>query len=318
MAAMSHLLLLLATAITAHWSETRYDAGCIDEAAGVLHHAYWLRNDGEYGIKVQHVYTSCGCTTAEWDADQLVRHGDSIQLMLHFDPHGRSGAQRETATVHVTDGEETQQYTIELLCDVRQSEQSIRQQYPIDLGQGRRLATDVIDLGELSKGQRREAHVAYWADGAKHDTVLVFDSQLHDEWGPVYQRHQIMGHEVTLWGIVVPAARAAQTGILSAPSRVMLGALKAGQVVTQEVKVQNTGNGALTIYKVYRAPSPTPATGGESDEVEVLTKTPITIAPHGAASISVRVRHTDRLNTQLFLITDDPNHLRAAIRLKSE
>ena len=73
--------------------------GTIQETGGVQEHTFWLRNDGAEAVTLQQGYTSCECTTIEFDRYAQVQPGDSSRVTLRFNPMGRGGEFNVNGTV---------------------------------------------------------------------------------------------------------------------------------------------------------------------------------------------------------------------------
>ena len=311
---------LQAQEIQLEWPETAVDWGKVREADGVHDYTFWATNVAEYGCQLQQVYTSCGCTTAEWDQERVWRHGERIPVVMHFNPAGRYGATHETATLLVTDGEVTQRYVLTMDCEVVPSEESIRQKYPVELASGVRLAWDVIDLGELANSEERDVTYGIWAQGDRADTVLHFAAS-PGKYGPLIRSYRVRGHEVKVKALLIPdfsqltAEERQQAPVLSAPTRIALGTLTPGKTVTREVKVGNQGSRPLVIHCIYQKEE---LDGDKPSEVTVATPLPLTIAPRQSRMLQVKLTPRRALNTPLYLISSDPKRPRQVIRLRSE
>lgn len=134
---------------------------------------YWLKNDGEYGWKISNIYTSCGCTTANYDKDKLVRQGDSICVTLTFNPEGRHGDFNQTGTVMVTDGEEQTKTTLTIEGNIKRSEATIKRQFPFECGNGIRTSVNKLDFGIVSSGNRKSKHVALYNESNKTQSITI-------------------------------------------------------------------------------------------------------------------------------------------------
>ena len=73
--------------------------GTIQETGGLQEHTFWLRNDGTEAVTLQQGYTSCECTTMEFDRYGQVQPCDSSQVTLRFNPQGRGGEFNVSGTV---------------------------------------------------------------------------------------------------------------------------------------------------------------------------------------------------------------------------
>lgn len=134
---------------------------------------YWLKNDGEYGWKISNIYTSCGCTTAEFDKDKLVRQGDSICVTLTFNPEGRHGDFSQTGTVMLTDGEEQEKTTLTIEGAVQRSEETIKRQFPYECGNGVRTSVNKLDFGLLTPGSRKGKYIALYNESDKVQNITI-------------------------------------------------------------------------------------------------------------------------------------------------
>ena len=71
--------------------------GTIKEADGVQERTFWLRNAGTEAVMLVQGYTSCGCTTIQFDKDKSIAEGDSTCVTLRFNPQGKGGEFEETS-----------------------------------------------------------------------------------------------------------------------------------------------------------------------------------------------------------------------------
>lgn len=147
--------------------------GTVLDTDSPISRTYWLRNDGEYGWKISNIYTSCGCTTAQYDKDRLVRQGDSISVTLTFNPQGRNGDFSQTGTVMITDGEEQTKTTLSIEGTVTRSKETIQRQFPFECGKGIRASVNKMDFGVLSAGKVKSKHIALHNDTDKQQSVTI-------------------------------------------------------------------------------------------------------------------------------------------------
>lgn len=134
---------------------------------------YWLKNVGEYGWKISQIYTSCGCTTAEFDKDKLVRQGDSIMVTLTFNPEGRHGDFSQTGTVMLTDGEEQEKTILTIEGTVQRSDATIKRQFPYECGNGVRASVNQMDYGILSAGKTKSKYVALYNESNTTQSITI-------------------------------------------------------------------------------------------------------------------------------------------------
>lgn len=131
--------------------------GTIQETGGVQEHTYWLRNDGQETVMLQQGYTSCECTTIEFDRYAQVQPGDSTLVTLRFNPQGRGGEFNVTGTVVY--GTERKRVKLAMTGNSILSEETLMRRYPIAVSDNLRLSTDRFDLGIMHPGETKERSV---------------------------------------------------------------------------------------------------------------------------------------------------------------
>lgn len=131
--------------------------GTIQENGGVQEHTFWLRNDGTEAVTLQQGYTSCECTTMEFDRFAQVQPGDSSQVILRFNPQGRGGDFNVTGTVVY--GTERKRIKLAMTGNSVLSEKTLRMRYPIVVSDNLWLSTDHFDLGVMHSGETKERNV---------------------------------------------------------------------------------------------------------------------------------------------------------------
>lgn len=131
--------------------------GTIQETGGVQEHRFWLRNDGAEVVTLQQGYTSCECTTIEFDRFAQVQPGDSSQVTLRFNPQGRGGDFTVTGTVVY--GTERKRVKLSMTGNSILSEETLKMRYPIAVNENLRLSTDRFDLGVMHPGETKERNV---------------------------------------------------------------------------------------------------------------------------------------------------------------
>ena len=131
--------------------------GTIQETGGVQEHTFWLRNDGTQAVTLQQGYTSCECTTIEFDRYAQVQPGDSSQVTLRFNPQGRGGDFTVTGTVVY--GAERKRVKLAMTGNSVLSEETLMKRYPVAVSDHLRLSTDRFDLGIMHPGETKERSV---------------------------------------------------------------------------------------------------------------------------------------------------------------
>ncbi len=131
--------------------------GTIQETGGVQERTYWLRNDGQETVMLQQGYTSCECTTIEFDRYAQVQPGDSTLVTLRFNPQGRGGEFNVTGTVVY--GTDRKRVKLAMTGNSILSEETLMRRYPIAVSDNLRLSTDRFDLGIMHPGETKERSV---------------------------------------------------------------------------------------------------------------------------------------------------------------
>ena len=147
--------------------------GTIQETGGVQEHTFWLRNDGAQAVTLQQGYTSCECTTIEFDRYAQVQPGDSSQVTLRFNPQGRGGDFIVTGTVVY--GAERKRVKLAMTGNSVLSEETLMKRYPVAVSDHLRLSTDRFDLGIMHPGETKERSVAvlHRAENDRTDTLTI-------------------------------------------------------------------------------------------------------------------------------------------------
>ncbi len=131
--------------------------GTIQETGGVQEHTYWLRNDGREAVMLQQGYTSCECTTIQFDRYGQVQPGDSTPVTLQFNPQGRGGEFTVTGTVVY--GTERKRVKLAMTGTSLLSEETLMRRFPFKVSDNLRLSTDRFDLGVMHPGETKERSV---------------------------------------------------------------------------------------------------------------------------------------------------------------
>ncbi len=131
--------------------------GTIQETGGVQKHTYWLRNDGTEAVTLQQGYTSCECTTMEFDRFAQVQPGDSSRVVLRFNPQGRGGEFNVNGTVVY--GTDRKRVKLAMTGNSVLSEETLMKRYSIAVSENLRLSTDRFDLGVMHPGETKERSV---------------------------------------------------------------------------------------------------------------------------------------------------------------
>ena len=131
--------------------------GTIQETGGAQEHTFWLLNDGTEAVTLQQGYTSCECTTIDFDRYAQVQPGDSSAVTLRFNPQGRGGEFTVTGTVVY--GAERKRVKLAMTGTSVLSEETLMKRFPVGVSDNLRLSTDRFDLGVMHPGETKERSV---------------------------------------------------------------------------------------------------------------------------------------------------------------
>ena len=155
--------------------------GTIHEADGVQTRSFWLRNDGTEAVTLVQGYTSCGCTTIQFDKDQPIAVGDSTSVTLRFNPQGKGGEFEETGTIVYRSekvkvkSEKLKRVNVSMVGTCITSEETLMRQFPIRISDDLRLSTNRFDLGIMHVGETKERGVVilHREEGNRQERLLV-------------------------------------------------------------------------------------------------------------------------------------------------
>ena len=131
--------------------------GTIQEADGVQERTFWLRNAGTESVTLVQGYTSCGCTTIQFDKDKSIAEGDSTCVTLRFNPQGKGGEFEETGTIVY--GPNHKRVNLSMIGNCITSEETLMRQFPVRISDDIRLSTNRFDLGIMHIGETKERNV---------------------------------------------------------------------------------------------------------------------------------------------------------------
>ena len=330
--------------VEASWSPSPQQAlGVVTEDRGVQERRFVVRNKGSYSWQIVRGYTSCGCTQVELQQNQVVRPGDSAQVIVRFDPAGKAGPFREIVTVQLTDGEAVTNETLTFTGEVRRSAESLKRQFPVGEGDIR-LSAGKIDFGEINRSNMAERHIVVCNTGASrqrirwstssrlvrsgedqsieldtgetYDIELKWDGKREQRWGIAHETLTIIDarnkiQSVDLSAVLLPDVSAltpqerAAAPVLQMEKRVNIGTLPPGQKSIQRIAVQNIGKSDLHILRAY----------SDHASVEVKSTFPLVIKPGGSTSIEVQIIPDGAPDFPITLISDDAKKPRQTVRL---
>ena len=131
--------------------------GTINEADGPQQRSFWLRNDGPQAVSLLQGYTSCHCTSIDFEQGRTVAPGDSACVRLVFNPQGKGGEFYESGTIVY--GAAKKRVTVAMEGECVTSEETLMRQFPVRLDDHIRLSTDRLDLGIMHVGETKERNI---------------------------------------------------------------------------------------------------------------------------------------------------------------
>ena len=131
--------------------------GTIQEADGVQERSFWLRNDGTEAVSLVQGYTSCGCTTIQFDKDKPIAMGDSSKVVLRFNPQGKGGEFEEMGTIVY--GPNRKRVNLSMVGTCITSEETLMRQFPVRISDDIRLSANRFDLGIMHVGDSKTRNV---------------------------------------------------------------------------------------------------------------------------------------------------------------
>lgn len=147
--------------------------GTIHEADGVQTRSFWLRNDGTEAVALVQGYTSCGCTTIQFDKNQPIAVGDSTSVILRFNPQGKGGEFEETGTIVY--GSNRKRIQVSMIGTCITSEETLMRQFPIRISDDLCLSTNRFDLGIMHVGETKERGIVilHREEGNRQERIPV-------------------------------------------------------------------------------------------------------------------------------------------------
>ncbi|MBQ6882299.1 MAG: DUF1573 domain-containing protein [Alistipes sp.] len=142
---MKRLIILLIIVLSANslfaqlrFEKADYDFGTLTEEGGKQTCSFVGVNVGDKPIVILDVVTSCGCTVPEFSR-KPIRPGEQSLITVTYDPYGRPGSFDRKLYLYGPSRERLATLTIR--GEVTPRERSIEERYPIEAGDGLRLAS---------------------------------------------------------------------------------------------------------------------------------------------------------------------------------
>ena len=124
-------------------------------------------------------YTSCHCTTLNYEQGRVVAPGDSACVRLVFNPQGKGGDFYESGTLrYEVEGKasgERKAITVAMEGTCITSEETLLRQFPVRINDFIRLSTDRFDLGFMNVGETKERNVVvlFRSEGDRQECIPI-------------------------------------------------------------------------------------------------------------------------------------------------
>ncbi|MCM1518184.1 MAG: DUF1573 domain-containing protein [Pseudoflavonifractor sp.] len=326
------------------WLETEHDFGAFDEDCGKVSCVFKGVNRGDEPLVVLAVRTNCGCTASTVSGTSFAP-GDTLCVTATYDAVGRPG--RFTKRVYVDTNTDPSRSTLTVKGSVIGAANTVRSRYPVDAGV-LKLRTAVVPFGEVKKGKAKMAFIEgynmssdsitpSWSTlpgyitmtcapkvvppGERLSLSVYYNTAFSDAWGlstdtiSIIPDHDATPFPVTTTIIVSEDfSRLTPGQMINAPhARISdesldFGRVERGKVVTASFTIENTGKDPLLIRRV------TSLDPGVTLHVD---KTTVKKGKRATVRVSVDTSKTtgDLLNSRATVITNDPDHPQAVVRL---
>lgn len=330
------------------WLDTHHDFGAFQEQEGVATCSFRAVNVGNEPVVIINARANCGCTTPDY-SEAPVLPGDTLSIIVGFDPAGRPGRFRKNITV--TTNAEPAKTTLAISGTVIGSPATLARRYPVDAG-SMKLRSDELFYGSVpvtaTGGQYVEAYnatadtlrpaVAYAPPsvsvtispaaippGENFVISTVFDPTRAGAWDAVTDSIVISANGVStairtravvtedfknLTGRQLDAAP-----VISLPTNLLdLGRIsRDSRPVTISMEIGNTGQSPLKIRRIY-CPNPAVSVAFKKLEIKPGKKERLTVTVNpGQLPVDAKM-----INTAIYIIVNDPANPRNSVRLVGE
>lgn len=135
-----------------------YDYGHIGEEDGSVVCRFVATNVGSESLTIVDVATSCGCTSAKYDAEPIAA-GQTTVLEVAFDPMNRPG--RIDKHIYVTTSDCAEPLCLHIMGYVSPRQRSVEELFPFDMGGGLRLQSNFHAFSYIEHGNAQQTRIGY-------------------------------------------------------------------------------------------------------------------------------------------------------------
>lgn len=140
----------------------------IAEDGGNVEHTFTFVNNTSKPVVILDVTTGCGCTTSSYSRKPVLR-GEKGELTVVFNPMNMPG--RFTKAASVLTSASSKPIVLTLKGNVIPRKKSVQELYPIELGDGVRIAVNYHDFAYVGRGEVVEERVG-WVNISSRDAAL--------------------------------------------------------------------------------------------------------------------------------------------------
>ena len=350
-------ILLFAVSATAlaelRWLNKEYDFGVIDEDMGKVTGQIRFVNESDSDVVIRSVRVTCGCTASSYPR-RPIASGDTAVIEITYNPYGRPGKfSKESYVITNTVPRRTK---ITVRGNVVGEEYTVRKLYPVSVGD-LKMKSMIANLGEMKKHSTRISTLkAYnqnhdslritFENVPKHISIIpvpeivppadvtaftiYYNASRKNDWGSVSDSFDIVATSVktgeqfrgkaeAIAYIVEDFGKLTKEQLRDAPrlsinnSKIDCGVLDRQSTKKKKYmfELQNCGKDPLKIRKIYcsnKKISINPVNGIVKKGGKV--KVSVTLVPN--------LQNGDVLNEKIMIITNDPSHSQAFVRIVGE
>lgn len=269
------------------FGKTSYNFGNINELDGIKSYEFEFVNNGSQPLIVHDVTSTCGCTIPEWSREPIAPGGKG-KIKVTFDPKGRPGAFRKTITVKSNARESA--VTLYIVGLVNPKPKTVADDFPIRMGKVRlstnhvsmmtvyknQIKSDTLEFFNESDSAvtltftEIPAHLSLKVEppvlepGKRGVIRVSYDGQKSSEWGFVMDRVFLvvngqkyfdnllavsaqLEEDFSKWS---PEKKATAPRAVISEESFNFGTIKAGEKITHDFVLKNTGTDPLIIRKI--------------------------------------------------------------------
>ena len=150
------------------FEQTEWDFADIAEDGGNVEHTFTFVNNSSKPVVILEVMTGCGCTTSSYSRKPVLR-GERGEITVVFNPMNMPGRFSKSASVLTSAS--SKPYVLNLKGNVIPRQKSVQELYPIELGDGVRLAVNYHDFAYVGRDETVEERIG-WVNTSSRDVSL--------------------------------------------------------------------------------------------------------------------------------------------------